>query len=85
MRKQKMNSEIEKQNKIEFLLKLGFSLEEANKLRLKVASCNSYLYWMYKDNLSEEEAINFRNDFLIYQMNPNCLLFLVISIISYSI
>lgn len=58
MRKQKIKSEEEKEKKIKFLMSLGFSFEESNKMRLKVSSCNSYLYWMYKDNLTEVEAKN---------------------------
>jgi hypothetical protein len=56
MRQQKIKSEEEKNKKISFLMNLGYSLEEAHRLRLKVSSCNSYLYWMYKDNLTEEES-----------------------------
>ncbi len=56
MRKQKIKSEEEKDKKINFLIGLGYSEEDANKNRLKVSSNNSYLYWMY-NGLSKEESI----------------------------
>lgn len=56
MKLQKIKSDEEKSKKIDFLIKLGFNKEEAEKNRLKVSSPNSYLYWMY-NGLSKEAAI----------------------------
>jgi hypothetical protein len=56
MRKEKIISEQEKVRKINFLINLGYTLEESNQMYSKILSCYSYLYWMYKDKSSEEEA-----------------------------
>lgn len=57
MRKQKIDAEKEKQQKIQFLLDMGYTLEEANQMRLKVSSPNSYLYWIYKENMTKDDAM----------------------------
>jgi hypothetical protein len=72
MRKSKIKSEEEKLKKIEFLINLGYSIKEATKMRLKVSSCNSYLYWMYKYNLTEEESKNKISE-LQRIKSPRCL------------
>lgn len=58
MRKQKIEADKERENKISFLINLGFSKEDAIKNRLKVSSQNSYLHWMYKENMDKSSAID---------------------------
>ena len=56
MRKQKIKYEEDKIKKVNFLISLGYTEEEALNNRLKVSSQNSYLYWMY-NGLSKEDSI----------------------------
>jgi hypothetical protein len=56
MKKQQIISKEEKDRKLNFLINLGYTCEESQSMHRKISSCNSYLYWMYKYELSEEEA-----------------------------
>lgn len=58
MRKSEIKSFEEKNKKIDFLIKLGYTSEEAEKMKTKISSPTSYLYWMYKEGLSKEDSIN---------------------------
>lgn len=70
MRKQEIKSQEEKIKKLNFLIELGYTEEEASKNILKVSSVNSYLYWMYK-GLSKEESIKKVSD-LQKSKSPRC-------------
>lgn len=71
MRKSLINAKEEKSKKVDFLIGLGYSVEDAEKNRLKVSSCNSYLYWMYKEGLTKEESIN-KVSILQKSKSPRC-------------
>lgn len=70
MRKVKIKSEKEKVKKINFLIGLGFTEEEAHKNILKVSSHYSYLYWMYR-GLSKEDSMNKVSD-IQKNRSPRC-------------